>query len=211
MATTTASPPPSDDRARLRSHFNGPESTHPDRWAQLWEAGDFLPWDRGGPNPALIDLLNEKRAIIGDYFVEDASASKRRKTALVPGCGRGYDVLLLANHGYDAYGLEVSEKAVERCYEEKKVNEHKYMRKGHSNNAGTSTFIKGDFFDTQWVHAVPGGKFDLIYDYTGKNSRTTRLVMSKWEAKVRRNRPAWKGYTTGNRKERMRSAREQIG
>ncbi|KAL8676800.1 MAG: hypothetical protein Q9186_006707 [Xanthomendoza sp. 1 TL-2023] len=179
MATTTASPPPSDDRARLRSHFNGPESTHPDRWAQLWEAGDFLPWDRGGPNPALIDLLNEKRAIIGDYFVEDANGSKRRKTALVPGCGRGYDVLLLANYGYDAYGLEVSEKAVERCYEEKKVNEHKYMRKGHSNNAGTSTFIKGDFFDTQWVHAVPGGKFDLIYDYTFLCALTPGL------------RPAW--------------------
>ncbi|KAL8815972.1 MAG: hypothetical protein Q9223_004952 [Gallowayella weberi] len=165
MATTNKSPQPLDDRARLRSHFDAPVSTHPNRWAQLWDADDFLPWDRGGPNPALIDLLNEKRAI-GNCFVEDASGSKRRKTALVPGCGRGYDVLLLASHGYDAYGLEVSEKAVERCYEEKQANGHKYAMNGHSSNAGTSTFIKGDFFDTQWLHAVPGEKFDLIYDYT---------------------------------------------
>ncbi len=155
-----------DDRSRLKVHFDGPESSHPDRWAQLWNAGDFLPWDRGGPNPALVDLLDSKRGLIGDCFVEEEDGTKRRKTALVPGCGRGYDVLLLASYGYDAYGLEVSDKAVERCLEEKKTNGSKYLTNMHSDGAGTSTFLKGDFFAGEWNNAVTGGTFDLIYDYT---------------------------------------------
>ncbi|KAL8862614.1 MAG: hypothetical protein Q9178_001112 [Gyalolechia marmorata] len=155
-----------DDRSRLKVHFDGPESSHPDRWAQLWDAGDFLPWDRGGPNPALVDLLDSKRGLIGDYFIEEDDGTKRRKTALVPGCGRGYDVLLLASYGYDAYGLEVSDKAVERCLEEKKTNGSKYLTNMHSGGAGTSTFLQGDFFAGEWNNAVTGGTFDLIYDYT---------------------------------------------
>lgn len=35
--------------------------------------------------------------------------------ALVPGCGKGYDVLLLSAFGYDATGLEISSKALEEA------------------------------------------------------------------------------------------------
>ncbi|KAL8675365.1 MAG: hypothetical protein Q9168_000196 [Polycauliona sp. 1 TL-2023] len=166
MASAGKSPLSSNDRSRLGTHFAVPESSHPDRWAQLWDAGDFLPWDRGGPNPALEDLLNQKSAWIGGYLVEKGDGSKRRKRALVPGCGRGYDVLLLAAYGYEAYGLEISHKAVERCREEKLANGHKYMPDPQSDHAGTSTFLQGDFFDGPWINAIPDGTFDLIYDYT---------------------------------------------
>ncbi|KAL8732207.1 MAG: hypothetical protein Q9166_002955 [cf. Caloplaca sp. 2 TL-2023] len=166
MAMENTAPPSSDDRSRLSTHFDVPDSAHPHRWAQLWDAGDFLPWDRGGPNPALVDLLDQKKALIGECFIEDGNATKRRKTALVPGCGRGYDVLLLASHGYDAYGLEISHKAVERCLEEKKVNGAKYMVNTHSDGPGKSSFLQGDFFDNQWSNVVTGSTFDLIYDYT---------------------------------------------
>ncbi|KAL8775036.1 MAG: hypothetical protein Q9209_000515 [Squamulea sp. 1 TL-2023] len=179
MATVDKEPSSSDDRSRLSTHFDVPESSHANRWAQLWDAGDFLPWDRGGPNPAFKDLLMEKKGLIGEYFVVKGDGTKRRKTALVPGCGRGYDVLLLASHGYDAYGLEVSEKAVERCLEEKKNKGYKYMADMHSDGGGKSTFLKGDFFATQWTDAVPDGKFDLIYDYTFFCALTPRM------------RPAW--------------------
>ena len=166
MATAKKGSLSSDDRSRLSTHFDVPESSHPHRWAQLWDAGDFLPWDRGGPNPALEDLLNQKKGLIGDCFIERKDGSRRRKTALVPGCGRGYDVLLLASHGYEAYGLEISDKAVEKCLEEKKTNGHTYSSNAHSDGAGTSTFLKGDFFASEWNNVVSSGTFDLIYDYT---------------------------------------------
>ncbi|KAI4144825.1 MAG: hypothetical protein L6R39_004028 [Caloplaca ligustica] len=166
MASAEPDPLPADDRARLKAHFDVPPASHPDRWAKLWETGDFLPWDRGTPNPALLELLNQRKDLIGDCFVEDAG-KRRRKRALIPGCGRGYDVLLLASYGYDAYGLEVSAKAVERCEEEKRVNGGRYPVHDEAVGAGVSTFLQGDFFSCEWGERVAGGEtFELIYDYT---------------------------------------------
>ncbi|KAL8985753.1 MAG: hypothetical protein Q9177_004355 [Variospora cf. flavescens] len=155
-----------DDRARLKAHFDVDTASHPDRWAKLWDAGNFLPWDRGTPNPALVDLLDQRKDLIGGCFVEDAG-KRRRKRALVPGCGKGYDVLLLASYGYDAYGLEVSEKAVERCVEERTASGHNYPVRHEDAGMGQSTFLQGDVFDGRWnKDAVDGGTFELIYDYT---------------------------------------------
>ncbi|KAL8833295.1 MAG: hypothetical protein Q9170_004354 [Blastenia crenularia] len=153
-------------RSRLRAHFDVPTSTHSDRWAQLWNAGDFLPWDKGAPHPAFIDLLDRRKDLVGDCFVnaDDGTGAKCRKKALVPGCGKGYDVFLLASYGYDAYGLEVSEKAVERCYEEQKASGDKYPVKNQSVGGGKCTFLRGDFFGSDW--AKEEGTFELIYDYT---------------------------------------------
>lgn len=161
-----------DVRARLLAHFPNGTSDKPDRWAELWEKGDFLPWDIGIPNPALVDLLTDRKDMIGTCFKEEGSTLaekeyKERKKALVPGCGRGYDVILLASFGYDAYGLEVSDKAVELCVQEQQTNGDKYPVKDESVGYGTVTFLKGDFFHGQWTEKIPGGgKFDLIYDYT---------------------------------------------
>ncbi|CAD6567119.1 MAG: hypothetical protein ASARMPRED_000506 [Alectoria sarmentosa] len=155
------------DRARLMAHFAGDTSKHQTKWSDLWDKGDFLPWDRGMPNPALIDILTDQRDLLGTCFVEDEFGSKRRKRALVPGCGKGYDVLLLASFGYDASGLEVSETAVKRCYEEQKANGLKYPARDESSGAGAVKFMRGDFFGTDWMINIEGdGKFDLIYDYT---------------------------------------------
>ncbi|KAB8077585.1 hypothetical protein BDV29DRAFT_188633 [Aspergillus leporis] len=55
------------------------------------------------PNPALEDTLIHRHSIIGDPIVEDAQANRCRRKALVPGCGRGVDVLLIASFGYNAY------------------------------------------------------------------------------------------------------------
>ena len=155
------------DRARLMAHFAGDTSKHQTKWSDLWDKGDFLPWDCGMPNPALIDTLTDQRDLLGTCFVEDEFGNKRRKRALVPGCGKGYDVLLLASFGYDAFGLEVSETAVKRCYEEQKANGHKYPARDESSGAGAVKFMHGDFFGTDWMINIEGdGKLDLIYDYT---------------------------------------------
>jgi hypothetical protein len=166
-----------DARARLLDHFPNNSSDQPIRWAQLWEKGDFLPWDRGLPNPALVDVLREKQDLIGTCFESDADSVKRRKKAFVPGCGRGYDVLLLASFGYDAYGLEVSDKAVQSCIQEQKTNGPNYPVQDDSAGAGKATFIRGDFFRDDWTKEIPGGPtFELIYDYTVRTMMELNLM-----------------------------------
>lgn len=156
-----------NERARLKAHFSVPVSSHPDRWSKLWDAGDFLPWDRGLPNPALVDTLTQRQHLLGTCFVDEGIERKQRKQALVPGCGRGYDVLLLASLGYNAYGLEISDAAINKCLAEQKTNAHKYPVHGQVGGGGTAKFIKGDFFSDEWLGALEEKKtFDLIYDYT---------------------------------------------
>ena len=156
-----------DSRARLMAHFAGDTSEHPNKWSDLWDKGDFLPWDRGIPNPALRDTLTDQRHLLGTCFVQDDFGNQRRKRALVPGCGKGYDVLLLASFGYDAFGLEVSQTAFARCNEEQEVNGHNYPVEDEDAGAGAVKFMRGDFFGTDWMTDIKGdGKFDLIYDYT---------------------------------------------
>lgn len=134
-------------------------------WAFLWDKGDYLPWDRGFPNPALEDTLVQRVGTIGGPIGPDGE----RRKALVPGCGRGVDVLLFASFGYDAYGLECSAAAVEACKkEEEKVNDSQYRVRDEKVGKGKITFVQGDFFDDTWLKeiGVPRNGFDVIYDYT---------------------------------------------
>lgn len=165
-ATTDNLKPP-DDRARLLAHFSGDTAEHKERWSKLWDKGDFLPWDRGVWNPALEDVLAERQDLIGSRFVNNAECGQRRKRALVPGCGRGYDVLLLASFGYDACGLEISESAVQMCRREQQMNRNKYPVRDRKTGAGEALFLVGDFFGDDWAGDIAGSAmFDLVYDYT---------------------------------------------
>ena len=60
---------------------------HGAKWDDLWKQ-DFVPWDKGLPNPALVDLLVE-----GKVPVVKLKTGGVRPKALVPGCGRGYGML----------------------------------------------------------------------------------------------------------------------
>ena len=126
------------------------------------------PGTRHAPNPALEDVLVQRQDPIGPPVVKGSSGNQRRKQALVPGCGRGYDVLLLASFGYDAVGLEVSETAVKRCWEEKERNGGRYRVRDQEIGAGKVSFAQGDFFKSEWLRGDVGrnGAFDLVYDYT---------------------------------------------
>ncbi|KAI9798729.1 MAG: hypothetical protein M1825_005011 [Sarcosagium campestre] len=133
-----------------------------DKWDQLWKNRN-TPFDRGTPNPALRDLLQE--------WTESRNNSEaephRRKRALVPGCGRGYDVLLLASYGYDAVGLEISESAIESCKQYAADHTEDYPVASETLGRGQATFILGDFFQDHWLQEIDGPKsFDLCYDYT---------------------------------------------
>lgn len=151
-------------RERLAKYHG---DNYKDGWEELWSRGDVLPWDRGFPNPALEDTLTQGRALLGKP-VETTENGIRRKKALVPGCGRGVDVLLLASFGYDAYGLEYSAAAVEACKEEEAKSGDKYPVRDPEIGRGTVTFIQGDFFQDDWLEkiGVPRNSFHLVYDYT---------------------------------------------
>jgi SAM-dependent methyltransferase len=167
--TAPSSAAPTQNQDRLKTFFDGySDDRHPSRWDELWKAGDFLPWDRGFANPALVDTLNSKPEWLGAPTKADGT----RKRAFVPGCGRGYDLALLAAHGYDAYGLEISENAasdgkkwLENTGEGK---EGEYKTHDEKIGKGAAKVLLGDFFEDGWA-AEAGGigeGFDLIYDCT---------------------------------------------
>jgi SAM-dependent methyltransferase len=157
-----------DARARLQSHFQRYSGDkYGEGWENLWAKGDFLPWDKGAANPALIDILKERQDIIGNAMI-GVDGKLRRKRALVPGCGRGVDVLLLKSFGYDAFGLEYSETAVKACHKFKEEHGNEYQTYDADLGDGTAQFVVGDFFQDDWLAgtAGPENQFDLIYDYT---------------------------------------------
>lgn len=169
-------------RARMLDHFsNFKGETYGEGWSSLWDKGDFLPWDRGDPNPALEETLIKKRGVIGTAMAdEEGGEKKRRKKALVPGCGRGVDVLLLASFGYDAYGVEYSERAVEVCKREAEENGDKYPVRDQEVGRGEIKFLVGDFFKDGWLKesGVELGQFDLIYDYTVRDPLSISMLLS---------------------------------
>jgi len=156
---------PTEARERFRQHFLVPIESHDQKWSDLWNGGEFLPWDKGCASPALVDLLAAKDT--HTFFV---SHDKKygQKTALVPGCGRGYDVLLLAQHGYHAIGVDISAKAIDDAKEWVGAELEKLKSAGQPLPTGKIDLIAGDFFKNDWCEAlgVNGiGGFDVIYDY----------------------------------------------
>lgn len=187
---------PPTDREKLRQHFaQHPTDSHPEAWNDLY-AKSFTPWDKGFPNPALVETL-ERKDLFGEgtKVLNAKNVYLRRKKALVPGCGRGYDVFLLAAFGYDAYGLESSELALEdakrlgeridtvldgrvpddgkEISEEEKKKYEVYRTRDLSVGRGAIQWVTGDFFKDGWVEDIKkeeiglfDGTFEVIYDYT---------------------------------------------
>lgn len=160
--TDSTGPPP---EKMLKQHFDAvPVSQQASGWDILYQKSQTL-WDRAAPSPALIDTLTAHADLLAQ---PPSSSSKTRLRALVPGCGRGYDVLLLSSHGYDAVGLDTAETALAdaRALLASPELPTKYPCPGHDNGGrGPATFVNGDFFDRS-EKATPRGAFDLIYDYT---------------------------------------------
>jgi SAM-dependent methyltransferase len=151
---------------QLRQHFS--TGSTPSKWEDAWNNG-LVPWDRGKPNPAFIDLLSNRQDLLGESTSRQPDGTIKRKKALVPGCGRGYDVLLLASFGYDAYGLDASTTAIEAAKKLAVEERDSYPLQTKVDTRGAMHFVAGDFFQVDWEKEISsGGKgvFDLIYDYT---------------------------------------------
>lgn len=81
---------------------------------------------------------------------------------------------MLALHGFDAYGLEISQTAVSEAEryasaEMADPGSHNFAPAGNckGKQPGAVKFVEGDFFVSDWQNGEGGdAQFDLIYDYT---------------------------------------------
>ncbi|MFN3189026.1 MAG: methyltransferase domain-containing protein [Aureliella sp.] len=76
------------------------DSDTPDLSAGGWQKryeNQETGWDRGEPSPALLSWLE--------------SGELQRSRVLVPGCGRGHEVVELANRGYDVTAIDFAPTA----------------------------------------------------------------------------------------------------
>lgn len=124
MTAPNASPVPSGGAPDLSSSF----------WEGLYAEGK-TGWDRGGLNPMLREWL--------------AGRELAECGILVPGCGRGHEVIALAEMGFRVTGVDYAESAVRTLRTE-------LARRGLD-----ATVVQADLF--QFCPAVP---FDAIYEQT---------------------------------------------
>jgi len=114
-------------------------------WEEHW-ANENIPWDAGKPAPSLVQLLKE---------TPQPDSAVRGPTALVPGCGSGYDAFCLAEAGYRTVGLDIAPSARSR-FDSLRTEAGLTEEQVH---------LKTQNFFTATVEEL-GGPFALIWDYT---------------------------------------------
>jgi SAM-dependent methyltransferase len=157
-------------------------------WETIWTAGGRLKvgegFDAGEPLPALGALIHERT------HGQDA-ASRAPSRALVPGCGRGYDVTALTALFHTVVGLDISASAVAAAREQHAAaaaaaaaavataagNDRLRLQGAAAADAAApaapaapdgrgagAVFETGDFFGS--FESGEAGSFDLLFDYT---------------------------------------------
>jgi methyl halide transferase len=144
------------------------ELAHP-RWTDIW-ATEFPPrFDKQTVCPAL------------QYLIDKGHILKGR--ALVPGCGRGYDVTALANDDRYVVGVDISEDAIfsanERLHQILTLCEKCVIP--HDPPISSLEFKCMSFFDLETD--VPEKLFDFVYDYTFLCALDPR-IHKKWKEKM---------------------------
>ncbi|RCI09309.1 hypothetical protein L249_1557 [Ophiocordyceps polyrhachis-furcata BCC 54312] len=120
-----------------------------------------------GPSLALADLLADRT----DLIPRAPIPSPRRATALVAGCGRGYDALLLASFGYDVWAVDDDGDRIEKERARLLARGRRLCPPVREDvGCGSVTWLVADFLADDWSRGLGSddgpGRFDLIYDYT---------------------------------------------
>ncbi|KAK0526127.1 hypothetical protein OC834_004662 [Tilletia horrida] len=104
MAASAPAPAPPPQVQRVRALLSGDSTSGANPgWDSAWKEST-TPWDGGEAQLALLSVLEDES--IGGQFVPSEG------TALVAGCGRGYEALVLAERGFETLGVDISEEAV---------------------------------------------------------------------------------------------------
>jgi methyl halide transferase len=115
------------------------------------------PWDLGGPTPEFLRLLEEEKIFGGKpgFATSGSDAPK----VLIPGCGRGYDVLAFAECGFQVVGLDFSAEAIQDA---RKIQAEREAKLGRSLRV---EWGEGDFF--HWSMGLENqSRFDFLVEYT---------------------------------------------
>ncbi len=96
------------------------------------------PWDLGGPSKVLQSVLN-------------LGLLEGRERVLVPGCGRGHDVLELAANGHQSVGADFAELAIA------------WLNTQATDRGLTA---QGRAIDIFSLEDAPEGSFDAVWEYT---------------------------------------------
>lgn len=102
-------------------------------WDSRYRQED-IPWDKGDGAPPLAEFLAE---------------SSFGGRVLVPGCGYGHDVRLLARHGASSVGLDLSPSALTKARGFEPV--------------GNEEYVSGDFFR---LDEALRGTFEGVFEHT---------------------------------------------
>ena len=105
----------------------------PRDWNAAYENED-TPWDKGEASPPLREFLS-KRCVEG--------------RVLVPGCGTGHDVRLLAKQGAEVVGMDIAPNALRLAEQFAKVS--------------SEIYVLGDFLNLPEDHV---GIFDFVVEHT---------------------------------------------
>jgi SAM-dependent methyltransferase len=104
-------------------------------YAEAEAGGPVVPWADGEPNPNLLD------------WAEAGGLDGAGRTALVPGCGLGYDAEFLASLGFKVTAFDVAPTAVAAARRE--------------NPGSTVRYVTADLLD---LPADWAGAFDLVME-----------------------------------------------
>lgn len=141
----------------------------------------------------IIDQMNEKNAQVAIWGINHLEI-KEDMTILDIGCGGGTNVKRMAENAQKVFGVDYSQKAVERSKEYNKTQNNVEIIKASVSNLPFDdnafdiiTAIKTVFFwpdlknDFKEVKRVlkPGGVFTIIVDYNGANGKKTMKFAEK--------------------------------
>lgn len=134
---------------------SGPDT---DFWQARFEA-DATPWDRGAINPQLETWVRAGR--LRPYAAADARPAgtdePRLTRVLIPGCGAGYEVGLLAEWGFDVTAVDYAPAAIARTRDR--------LRKAFA-SGGASRINRVELIEADLLTWRPTALFDAIYEQT---------------------------------------------
>lgn len=142
--------------SRMKSHPHIGRKKHPVDarfWEECYRKGDTF-WDHGEASPGLVDFLARESYVPGSI--------------LVPGCGRGHDCRLLALHGFDVTGVDISPLAVREARKLAAADPGLKRAKGKTKSAasrriGSLRYVHGDFLARP---PRPCGPYDWVFEHT---------------------------------------------
>jgi SAM-dependent methyltransferase len=127
-------------------------------WQSKFDAR-ATPWDRGGINPQIESWVRsgqlrptqsaDARSVGGD--------DERLTRVLVPGCGSGYEVAMLAEWGFDVTGVDFAPAATERT---------RNRLRSLLSSPAASRVARAEVVEADVLLYQPVALFDAIYEQT---------------------------------------------